>query len=334
MQVGTAVTWGTLSGTGWVAMETAQWRNTSGTDISLTFAHQLQGTAGATNNVSQTPSTAQAGVNFIASWYHDLAPTIALDTADSSSFSTATPTVEFTGTDANADDIRYTIQIDTVNTFDSVTGSIATVDSYSESNSDGDQNFANGAGQSFASGTGGTLDSCKFYLKKVGTPTGMARVNLYAHSGTFGTSSIPTGAPLATAQPLDVSTLSTSYALITFKFDGPERVTLSASTNYFLSLEYQRKDTSNTVAAGRDASSPTHGGNAATFDGASWTASPTLDLCFYVYKNGPTPALTKVSGTDSGFSNTVTGGDSDPFNSGEKASFTVQAGDELSATTY
>lgn len=39
-----------------------------------------------------------------------------------------------------------------------------------------------------------------------------------------------------------------------------------------------------------------------------------------------TAVLDKVSGTDAGFVNTVTGGDTDPFNSGEKVSFTVSAG--------
>jgi hypothetical protein len=47
------------------------------------------------------------------------------------------------------------------------------------------------------------------------------------------------------------------------------------------------------------------------------------------------PLLNKVSGTDSGFANTVTPADTDPFNSGEKADYDVQAGDELDAdTTY
>lgn len=44
--------------------------------------------------------------------------------------------------------------------------------------------------------------------------------------------------------------------------------------------------------------------------------------------------VSAVSGTDSGFTNTVTGGDTDPFNSGEKVSFTVQAGDALTTGTY
>ncbi len=52
-------------------------------------------------------------------------PTISLDTADSHSFgSDSTPTLLFTGTDADGDDLTYRIQIDTVNTFDSQGGGV------------------------------------------------------------------------------------------------------------------------------------------------------------------------------------------------------------------
>ena len=49
---------------------------------------------------------------------------------------------------------------------------------------------------------------------------------------------------------------------------------------------------------------------------------------------GGSIVLDKVSGTDSGFANTVNGGDTDPFTSGEKVGFTVQAGDALADDTY
>jgi len=53
--------------------------------------------------------------------YANTAPTVALNTpADAGSISDDTPTLEFTGTDAEGDVIEYEIQIDTVNTFDSV----------------------------------------------------------------------------------------------------------------------------------------------------------------------------------------------------------------------
>lgn len=51
-------TWGTLTGTNWTKTGlSAQYRNTSGTDQSSTYAYQLQNTAAATNNVAQTQLT-------------------------------------------------------------------------------------------------------------------------------------------------------------------------------------------------------------------------------------------------------------------------------------
>lgn len=51
-------TWGTLSGTNWTkGTLSAQYRNTAGQDASATFAYQIQTSAAATNNVSQTQLT-------------------------------------------------------------------------------------------------------------------------------------------------------------------------------------------------------------------------------------------------------------------------------------
>lgn len=60
-------TWGTLSGTGWEVTGTAQYRNTSGTDQSASYAHKIQTAAGATGNVSKSQLTlgADASSTFI-----------------------------------------------------------------------------------------------------------------------------------------------------------------------------------------------------------------------------------------------------------------------------
>lgn len=51
-------TWGTLTGANWTkGTLSAQFRNTSGQDSSMTLAYQLQTTAAPTNNVSQTQLT-------------------------------------------------------------------------------------------------------------------------------------------------------------------------------------------------------------------------------------------------------------------------------------
>lgn len=65
----TAVTWGTLSGSGWAVTGAAQYRNTAGADDSGSFAHQLQGTKAATGNVSLTPSSTGGGLKFTMAWY-------------------------------------------------------------------------------------------------------------------------------------------------------------------------------------------------------------------------------------------------------------------------
>jgi hypothetical protein len=118
----------------------------------------------------------------------------------------------------------------------------------------------------------------------VGAPTGNATAVLYAHSGTFGTSSVPTGAALATSKSFDVSQLeTTNYALIDFEFD--DQFALVAATNYVIAIEYTGGDVSNYVDVGGDSSAPSHGGNESALNG-SWAAASGIDLCFYVYRGG------------------------------------------------
>ena len=87
------------------------------------------------------------------------------------------------------------------------------IDSYSESNyvtaGYGMSPLGYGVGQSFT-GDGKTLSSVKFYARKVGSPTGNIYAKIFAHSGTYGTSSVPTGTELAVSGAVDVTTISTS----------------------------------------------------------------------------------------------------------------------------
>jgi hypothetical protein len=153
---------------------------------------------------------------------------------------------------------------------------------YSETNADSYQaldNTTTAVSQSFA-GTAGLLCSCAFYLKKNGTPTGTAVAKLYAHSGVYGTSSVPTGRCLAISDTFDVSTLTTTAGLVEFKFTYPYTLT---ATNWCIVLEYTAGTAANYVQVGYDASAAGHGGNKATYASAAWTASATEDVCFYCY---------------------------------------------------
>lgn len=171
---------------------------------------------------------------------------------------------------------------------------------YSESNQDAANSLYSalpGTGQSFT-GAGTPLVSAKFFLKKTGTPTGYAVAKVYAHSGTFGTSSIPTGAALATSTLLDVSTLTTSYALTELKFNDSNSITLSNGTNYVITIEYSGGNVSNTLDVGRDGSSPTASGNSSTYNGSTWTAVSTSDLCGYVLTGVQDEVFMSGGGTD------------------------------------
>ena len=257
--------------------------------------------------------------------------TIVPNTADAVSL-TLTPTLEFTGTDSAAHSITYEVQVHTDSGFASAP---VLLDSYSESNNDSSSGmFASGSvygnAQSFH-GVAGTLDSCKFCLAQ-NAATGNVLAKLYAHSGSFGSTGVPTGTALAVSDVVDASSLSSNLstgALATFTFSGANRVTLAAGTDYIISVEYSG---TNAVYAFLDGTSPTHGGNLARLDNASvWSAFSALDLSFYIYTAG-SPTLDKLSSADAGFLNTVSGGDTDPFNSGQKVSYTAQSA--LSAGTY
>jgi len=157
------------------------------------------------------------------------------------------------------------------------------VDSYSESNHDSGYGYP--CGQSFT-GNGSILDSAKVFTSREGSPSGNCYIKIYAHSGTFGTSSVPTGSALATSDVRDASTL-TSYGLSTFTFSGAERIRLINNTHYVMVFDYSGTD----LSIGGDMTSPTHDGNYCGYYNGSWTAYSGYDLCFYIYGEEPSPII-------------------------------------------
>lgn len=156
------------------------------------------------------------------------------------------------------------------------------IDSYSETNRDADFSiFVTGEsdyGQSFE-GDGKVITACKFYLRKEGSPTGNLYAHIYAHSGVYGTSSLPTGGAIASSDPYDVTGLTGSHQLIKFTFSGGDRITLVDGTKYCIVLYFGDGDGANKVLVGYDDSAPGHPGNAHTIT----VAYANKDICFYVY---------------------------------------------------
>ena len=174
------------------------------------------------------------------------------------------------------------------------------IDSYSESNQsffstvgNNSNGFQSSYGQSFT-GDGGTLEYISLYLRDWGSPTGTATVYVYAHSGTYGTSSIPTGEPLAVSDDFDASAVGSSFALHDFTFSGDNKIVLEDGVYYVFAMRFPADIGNNAISMGVDNNSPAHSGNLSYEynSGTLWGADGSRDVCFYVYGEVPvTPTV-------------------------------------------
>lgn len=180
------------------------------------------------------------------------------------------------------------------------------VDSYSETNTDDFdwQSSANniGDGETFSTSSSLPLYSSKFYLLKVGSPTGNIVSKIYNYSGTPGTNAIPSGAALATSDAISIATLTGSYQLIEFLFTGANAITLAATSKYVITVEYSGGDNSNKLQVGWDSSSPTRPGQNISLRLSSGTwfgGNSSQAVVFYVYGGTNLQTLTRTHTTNS-----------------------------------
>lgn len=145
-------------------------------------------------------------------------------------------------------------------------------------------------GQSFT-GTGIGISSVSFNFQVTGLPTGNIVAKIYAHSGVYGTSSIPTGSPLAVSDNLDSSTIGNDWFNLTFS--GVNQIILTNGVLYVLVVEFSGGSLGNEVQVVYDGSSPTHGGNMSYYDG-SWTADASSDMLFILYNTNVTSIPTST----------------------------------------
>lgn len=265
--------------------QTIRWTNIPGdwatTSVNGTTAYWVRGIISAFTSVTTAPLATRVIIN---DWQQLLSTTntsnhgVLWKVATSADEAVSTYRISYTTAETSN---FWIAAVTSTNTQVPFSTTVATNNSYSETNANTYYSLYNGSttrvGQSYLA-VAAIIGSAKFYLKKFGSPTGTCVARLYAHSGTFGTSSVATGVPLATSYTLDVSTLTTTAALYEFGF--PYRYNTTA-TNFVIAIEYSGGDASNYLQVGYDSSSPTHGGNATTYNG-TWSAVSTADLTFYV----------------------------------------------------
>jgi hypothetical protein len=160
------------------------------------------------------------------------------------------------------------------------------IDSYASSN--GPTYLYSGsytkAGQSFTVDTYNyVLDSVAFILHRSGSPSGNCYAVIYGHSGTYGTSSVPTGSVLATSDAVSASSLYSISTTTTFTFSGANKITLSADTHYIACIVYEGGNSSNFIVIKMKASG-SHDGNECVYSSSStWLYTSGTDTAFYVY---------------------------------------------------
>lgn len=162
-----------------------------------------------------------------------------------------------------------------------------TLDGYSESNrSVGYKVYQiTHWGQTFTCSINTVLSSCKFFLKRVGSPTGDCYAKIYEMTGTFGTDGYPDGAELAKSAVIDVTKISDAgYVLTEFTFTGENAILLTPK-NYCIAFYRTGGDTNNCIAFGADYTSFSHAGNSFVYYGGWVTEgiADIMDSVFYVY---------------------------------------------------
>lgn len=113
------------------------------------------------------------------------------------------------------------------------------------------------------------LTSATVMMEKMGSSTGTFQMEIYAHTGTYGTTSAPTGSALATSNEVaDTAITLDSFADVTFTFSGANQIILTPNTHYVFAVKMLTASAAAYFAIGVDSSSPTHAGNAGTWTSA------------------------------------------------------------------
>lgn len=151
----------------------------------------------------------------------------------------------------------------------------STVASPTDTNCDSSQLM----GQSFQVQNSCTLDSLIIDMKTNGSPSGSFQFEIYAITGTYGSTSVPTGSVLATSNTITVGSLTSSYATYTVNFSGANRIAVTAGQQYALVCNYSATSFPNSIYL-KNKTPSFHGGNQSYKSAGVWAALATYDVVF------------------------------------------------------
>lgn len=228
--------------------------------------------------------------------------------ANKTNISDSTPALVFNSADPDSDTISYEVQ---------VSKALFSVSKKFDI-------LHTGGGTILPSGqaikaTGQTIDKLDTVLYSFsGMPSGgTIWAEIYASTGTFGTTMIPTGSALATSETVDATTIVNDYSVTTFKFSGANRITLTDNTHYVVVVR-QDGAGSNLGWMGGDRSGGNIG-NRSYYNGTSWATYSGDTAARFLILYADDYIVKAESASDPGFSGT------DPYSSGSSVTYTVQS---------
>lgn len=321
-----------------------------GATLEVAASRKLVPTAASTD-MSWTQTTTSAGTIPFAyaaiALKPNLPPTVALDSpADEAVVNDTTPSLAFTGTDVDGNDITFQVQIadadfapsllfsDDFNRADSTSAGV---------NYDYPGDFALAIASNKGAANSDLDDIYAIYNGALGTNDYEVEVDMNMSAA----SEYADGSILARYQDVDnyyelqqwifggqlilAKVVAGSWTEINHINSGVARnenhtyklkVQGNVLTVYMDDIEVMQETDNEFASGGAGLWATGHSAATLLFDNFSITGL------------GPTPIIDAVSGVDAGFVNNDNGGDTNPFTSGDEIGYTVQAGDELSVDTY
>jgi len=145
-----------------------------------------------------------------------------------------------------------------------------------------------GEGQTFIGTLVRTLCAVQFRLARDSTLTGgTVQAVLYHVTGIVGNNAVPTGAPLASSEIIDISTITDGSAeWVRFCFYGDQMYEMQAGVDYAIVLEIRSLigvGGLNAYATVGDGSA--HVGNEVQYTNSAWSARSAYDVCFRIEVN-------------------------------------------------
>lgn len=164
---------------------------------------------------------------------------------------------------------------------------MAILDSYSNSNSDGNSivSIEYTVAQTFTiTGSPYTITAGQFSISKYGSPTGSFYYKIYSLIGTFGSTAEPaiviarSVAGNVASLVSNPTTMPSNHVGVPLAFVGVDLI----PGNYALSIEYDGGNSSNGILVGSDSTAPSHPGNFADYYNGTWAAVPEVDNAFSI----------------------------------------------------